>query len=57
MKVSEGRTESQNWNEVISTMKKNPRQFQIIKSNKEFTLKTWETFFLHRKRQNLNEMW
>ena len=53
MKVSERRTESKNWNEVISTIKKKPRQFHRIKSNKEVTPKTRETYFLHRKPQKL----
>ena len=55
MKVSERRTDPKNWNEVDSTNKKKPpsRQFQMIKSNNEVTLKTRETYFLYRKPQKL----
>ena len=51
MNVSERRTVPKN--EVISTIKKKPRQFHMIKSNKEVTLKTRGTHFLYRKPQKL----
>ena len=37
----------------FSTVNKNPHQFHMIKSNKEVTRKTRETYFLHRKPQKL----
>ena len=37
----------------ISTINNKPRQFQMIKINKEATLKTQETYFLYRKHQKL----
>ena len=49
MKVSERRTEPKKGSEVISTINKKPRQFHMIKSNKEVTPKTRETQFLYRK--------
>ena len=49
---SERRTEpKKNWNEVFFTINEKPHQFHIIKSNKEVTLKTRETYFLYRKPQ------
>ena len=53
MKVSERRTEPKNWNEVVFTINEEPRQYHMIKSNKEVTLKTRETYFLYRKPQKL----
>ena len=35
-----------NWNEVVSTINKKTHHFHMIKSNKELTLKTRETFSL-----------
>ena len=37
----------------FSTANKKPHQFHMIKSNKEVTRKTRETYFLHRKPQKL----
>ena len=37
----------------FSTVNKKPHQFHMIKSNKEVTRKTRETYFLHRKPQKL----
>ena len=37
----------------FSTVKKKPHQFHMIKSNKEVTRKTRETYFLHGKPQKL----
>ena len=54
MKSSERHTEpKENCNEVFSTTNKKHQQFHLIKSNKEVTLKTQETYFLYRKRQKL----
>ena len=53
MKVSERRTESRNRKEVIFTINKKPRQFHLIKSIREVSLKTRETSFLYRKPQKL----
>ena len=52
MKVSERRKEPKNWSEVISTISKKPRQFHMIKSNKEVTGKTRKSHF-YRKPQKL----
>ena len=49
MKVSVRRTEPKKGNIVIPTIKMKPGQFHMIKSNKEVTLKTRETYFLYRK--------
>ena len=54
MKVSERGTESKkNLIEVFPTIKKKTHQFHVIKSNKEATLNTRETFFLYRKTRKL----
>ena len=53
MKVSERRTEPKTLKLVTSTINKKPRQFHLIKSNKEVTLKTLESYFLYRKQQKL----
>ena len=56
MKVSKFRREAlsrKKRNEGIFTINKKPRQFQMIKSNKEITVKTRETFFLYRTPQKL----
>ena len=36
----------------VSTINKKPRQFHMIKSNKEVTLKTRGTYFIYRKPQS-----
>ena len=49
-----GKTPSRkNYKEEISTINKKPRQFHMIKINKEVPLKTLETHFLYRKPQKL----
>ena len=53
MKISEGRTEPKILKSGASTTNKKTNQFQRIKTNKEVTLKTRETYFLYRKPQKL----
>ena len=46
MKISGRGTEpKKNLNDVFSTVNKKLHQFHMIKSNKEVTRKTWETYF------------